>query len=555
MKIAIHAFKGARPIVQPFNLQDNEASHCVDCYFQSSGLDPLKSGKFIARGFTGAKTIYRIDDQYISLYDVIDIVRSPIIQDKHRRLYFTTATGKKDLYESVESDFAKVFIRGRRLRDLLPPNHYASYNPGEKRQRKARDIAPFGVMTLLEGVEDEKNANPSYKYATFRITFVTDRGEETAPGMASDEVEYIDDKTKYGILLSDLPISDSSWVVSRRIYVAIDGGDFYLIDEIDNNVDTTYIIAPFDDDAITDLLITEDWDPVPENLTGLCGLPNGVLAGFLNDKNTGTIRLSFPFQPHAWPVDYSFKSLYKIVALLAVPEGLLVLTEGKPMLITGSTPDLMQEHVIESSDSCQSALSAVVSGGVAYWSSADGLAAFGGLQVKILSKNTWSRDQWQALNPRKMHFQVYEDHLLIYANDADKAFIYSLQRHDISELSQTGIECGLYDLVDDKLLLVDGDDLIAFNEGDYNLSATWESKHYIQTHARPYSSARIVADAYPLSFELLPEGNEGFFQKVIENDKPFRVKSTGRKRWQKIRIATPKRVNSLQVTITMQEIV
>ena len=526
----VRNFTGAKPIIQPYNLADGQASHCVDCYFQSTGLDPLRSSVTVREGVDDAKTLYRLDDTLIAMQEIVHIVQSPVINDKYDRVYYTI-DGKQGVFASTETDFKKDVIYGRDLSALMPPD----------------------VAVVVETLDKDKNivdqsSTAFDKYTSIRITYVTDWGEITAPNEASEVVGYIDDN-QHGLRLKNIPVSPYSWVTKRQVYMAVDG-DYYLIAEINNNTVTQYDLYPLDDDKITDILPSDNYDPAPNNARYLVGLPNGVMAAAIDEGNSSTVCLSEPYQPHAWSTSYRKKSYYRAVALLPVPEGLLVLTEGDHILLAGSTPDVMSDHRIESNEPCLSKRSAITVGGVAFWACPDGIAVFGGQQVTVISRDTWTREQWQAMQPKTMLFSVYENHLLIYSDAG--AWMYSLERNDISDLSEQGVQASYYDVKADRLYHVRNNNVVAFNEGDH-LQATWHSKPYIISGAAAFNSSRVVADDYGVELRLWVNSILHFVKSVM-NDKPFRLKSSGRKRNMTFSLITNKRVDSIQLARDMREI-
>ena len=564
MSIQISQFAMMRPIMQPLNLPETAAEVCRDCYVQSTGLDALRACRAVASGFGNCQTLYRIGNQFVAVAQDVSIARSTIIKDLYKRLYFTTAGA---LYQSTETEFPQATIYGRNLAALLPPDNEFGVGVSAQLMRDGSPVAVYtqDVWERIQSGEVAVRPEPGVvtdppviyedleKFTAFRVTFVTDRGEETAPSPASDVVGYID-QDNYGFRLRNIPVSSNPWVVKRRVYMAVDGRWFWRTD-IDNNVGTSLDLYPLYDDRIGDLLETEDFDPPPANAQGLVAHSNGVLALFFNEGSTGTVCLSVPYQPHAYPVGFRFKSQYPIVALASVPEGLLVLTRGKPMLIVGATPEVMSDHVIESSEACLSKASVLVYNGACFWASPDGIAAFGGSQVQVISRNTWSREQWQALRPATMRMFFYENHLLIYAGsgNAQTAWLYALARHDVGEMSETEARCAWYDVLDDRLYLVRGDTLYAFNEGE-PLEAHWLSKPLVLAGAKAMTAARVEAADYPVGWDYFGEALVAMNDAAIQNNKPFRLRSTGRKRWVQVGLATRSQVRWVQLAHDMRAI-
>lgn len=411
----------------------------------------------------------------------------------------------------------------------------------------------------------------------FVVTYITVRDEETAPSPLSETIWYKDGVDAVNLVL---PTSTNAQYVSMRVYMAIDG-DYYAVAEVPIG-QATLLIDPLDDDLIVNAeedpntivgtrLTTQTYDPPPEDLIGLIGLPNGVMAGFTNDGDgevTGTVHFSEPYQPHAWPVDYRIKIKYKIEALAVVPEGLLVLTRGKPSLITGSTPEVMDEHTLESQQSCTDYRAVVSIGDAVCWASPDGVAVYGGRSIKVLSEDVWSREQWQALQPYQMIMGLYEGRLMIYPIISEEGILYDIKRGDITRLSEGAVRACLYDVETDALYVARGDNVELFNEGEL-LEAQWVSKPHIVPAARTFNSARLIAEA-PTQVLLYKADNDylmadeaaPFWTKDItvgKGQRPFRVKSAGRMRAIRygfiIPAAVKNRVRAFELAQDMRELV
>ncbi len=541
--ISFRVFSGERPVVEPLNLEDHQASYCRDCYLHTSGLDPLRGNKLIEAGYVTAKTLFRAGGHFIQMDTWTDFARSPIVQDKFERIYFTQCSDPG--LKVVECGDLADNMAGVNLSDLAAPTS-----------------APVATVIEHGGTDD------TLKATSFVVTYVTVRDEETAPSPASSVVSWNDGVD--GMTIS-LPSTSDSDIAFMRVYMAIEG-EYFLVDEVPA-AQTSLVVDPLDDDLTGDAddpddltgvpLTTKECDAPPKELCGLVGLPNGVLAGFSNDGDcqvTGTVHFSKPYEPHCWPVTYRFKIRYKIVALATVPEGVLVLTEGQPSIITGSTPDVMDEHTLETYHSCRDPRSVIHLGEAVFWSSPDGVAVYGGRTIKVISENVWSREQWQALNPDAMLFAAYEDQLVIYPQAVrpvgsglpdwvagtepkqGEGFLFNFKRGDITRLSQGDVHAALYDVEEDCLWLVRGDHLERFNEGE-PLVAEWVSKPFVVAGARTFNSARLIPqaetelllfradnEAEAMRVNRADEVGTPFWVKSISHQRPFRLKSAGR-RW------------------------
>ncbi|HEY7824650.1 MAG TPA: ubiquitin-activating E1 FCCH domain-containing protein, partial [Acidimicrobiia bacterium] len=92
-----------------------------------------------------------------------------------------------------------------------------------------------------------------------------------------------------------------------------------------------------DDFSVTSLLnalVTDDYDPPPEDLKGLTLFNNNILVGFVGNE----LYFSEPGQFHAWPRVYKQDVPHNIVGLSVFSSYLLVATDNYPYLVQGNDP-------------------------------------------------------------------------------------------------------------------------------------------------------------------------------------------------------------------------
>ena len=401
------------------------------------------------------------------------------------------------------------------------------------------------------------NGSDNVKETTLVVTNVSIRDEESAPSAATRVIEYEDGVD--GLLIGITPTTDPD-IAFRRVYMERQREFFCLQDKILPG-QAILTVSPLDDDLnkrrqaavaagdaeslIGSGLVTSIYFPPPDDLQGLIELPNGCLAGFTLDDTTGgkvtaTVHVSEPYAPHAWPIEYRWKVNYKIVALGKVSEGFLALVEGQHSIITGRTPDVMTEEVLETQQSCKSRESVQEIGGSLVWDSPDGITTFGGGQIRVLTTEIWSREQWQALNANQIRLGQYEGRLLVYPFGSSLGYLVDLRRSDVVELSQGGVTALYYDVEQDELYIVRAGQLQKFNQGAAMTTAQWVSKP-IKTNGKPFKAAKLEiegavrmslykGDNNTNSADQLVNVFNHFWQKIKATMKPFRVGSSQRKR-------------------------
>jgi hypothetical protein len=513
----ITTFAGERPKIQPTSLEGNQAQLSENTFFTSGGLDPLKSNVVIDIGYTGIKSLFDFEDSDILVSSTgnYSFANSPVIDDTHNRIYYTDNTNG-GIYVAKKDEIVfntPTVLNGRSL---------------------GVEPSTDSVNVVNDTSTPEPTDPTTYDDVTnFIITFTTDLGEESPPSYPSEQVYFSNGDT---ITINDIPVSANQNVVKRNIYIEYEG-DYYFIKSVDNNTDTS-ISFELNTNNIQYILSSGDYDTPPSGIKGLTALPNGVFAGYFDNN----LIFSEPYQPHAFPIIYRKKIRHNIKAIKPIYNGLVVLTDGEPSVFIGSLPVNMTESKINSTQSCINSNVLEYEGNVIYISN-DGLMLVG-QSITNITENIFSREQWQGLNPTTMKLGVYESKVIV-VYDSNKILVIDLKTATLTrtELSNT-IETLHYQLKDDRLLLVVGDELISFNQGN-NLTFKWQSKKFIKPQAITINSARIEADSYPVVFRFHSESKT--FTKTVNDNQVFRVGDRWRKRSFSVELEADKRINAVYI--------
>lgn len=242
---------------------------------------------------------------------------------------------------------------------------------------------------------------------SYLFTWVSDRGEESGVSPASVLLE-LDGNDSVTVTVPAPPVD--RFIVGWRLYrssTTNSGAAWQLI--ADKNAANAVIedgeFNYFDADVLTysDSLTqgelqepcpTITWAEPPEDLIGLVGLPNGIMAGFFGK----TLCFCEPYEGHAWPVEYQQPLEFNIVGLGVFGQTLVVLTEGHPYYASGADSASMSLQKMESTQACASKRTiASMEGGVVY-ASPDGLCLAGPQGVELMTQGAFDRDDWQALD-------------------------------------------------------------------------------------------------------------------------------------------------------------
>ncbi|EJG9430983.1 hypothetical protein NBK63_005100, partial [Escherichia coli] len=89
--IDITTMRGMMPRVVTSMLPEHSAVLAEDCHFRFGVITPERQISGVEKTFTiKPKTIFHYrDDFWFAWPDVVDVIRSPIAQDPHGRIYYT----------------------------------------------------------------------------------------------------------------------------------------------------------------------------------------------------------------------------------------------------------------------------------------------------------------------------------------------------------------------------------------------------------------------------------------------------------------------------------
>lgn len=350
------------------------------------------------------------------------------------------------------------------------------------------------------------------------VTFVNDLGEEGSPGPVSAKVTV-----KPGAILnvSSLPAAPAGayGITAQRIYATKVGDsstDFFFAKEVPIATASTTI----DLGALNDALTTTDYDMPPAGGHSLVELWNGM-AAMLTGK---AVRFCEAFFVYAWPQGYEMPVGDTPVGLGVFDQNLLVLTTGRPYLITGQTPDAMSLAPIPLLQACIAKQSIVSTGHEVVWASPDGLFAVGSAGPRNLLAGVMTRDDWQALNPSSIVGVVHEGMYLGFYNDGSKkGFIVDPSNPGGITFLTTGYDAVFRDTVNDHLYVLAGANVAKFDAGASAMTATFKSKVFHFPQATLFTAAKVIADTFDtVTIKFYADGVLRK-TKTVTSKKPFRL--------------------------------
>lgn len=381
-------------------------------------------------------------------------------------------------------------------------------------------------------------------------TYVNDWGWESAPSPVSDPVQRT---VKESAVLSHFaaPPSGNNYNINRiRVYRTQAGAsgsaDFFFLLE-------AAVTAPtVTDDGrdVAEVLATKTWLPAPgvprggadnhtePNLSCLTPMWNGMLAGIVGRS----VRFCEAYTPYAWPIEYdAVPPDATPVALGVFGQNLLVLTTGRPLLVSGSSPESLDQAPQEVPQGCIAPRSAVSMGNGVAWASNDGLCWYGEGGARVLTAGVMAREDWLALRPHTIIGQMYEG---LYFGSYEPApgaprqgFLVSPAGGGIFFMDE-GFDAAYFDTLQDQLYLLRGNRILKWEAGSAWMGARFRSKVHRQTRPVNFGCAEVVATGYPVRCTFWADGVQRHSREVAGRE-PFRLPAGFQAMDWQVEVATP----------------
>jgi len=349
------------------------------------------------------------------------------------------------------------------------------------------------------GGTSEERVSVAYAY-----TFVTDWGWESAPSPPSALLSHAVDAS---VTISGFAAAPAgNYAINRlRLYRTATGStagtEFFFLREI------AYGSTSSTDDGRTlgEVCPTTAWAMPPANLSFLTALWNGMLAGVSGNR----VRFCEPYVAYAWPQDYEvIPPDAKPVALGVFGQQLVVLTNGRPLLVSGSSPEALDQQRIDLPQACVAPRSVVSMGSGVAWASDDGLCWVGAGGARVLTAGLLLREDWQAMKPATMIGAYYEGLYLASFDDGAgrKAFLLDPASPSGLYLLERAFEAFHVDPIQDQLYGLSAGSVQRFHAGASLLSYRFRSKRFRAPQPLNFSSLEVQAESYPVTVRIDAQG-------------------------------------------------
>lgn len=362
------------------------------------------------------------------------------------------------------------------------------------------------------------------------FTYVTDRGEESAPSAASALVTLDqNDTVQVTITVTAEPGYSMNGNVSHwRLYRTSAGrtsSAFQLVAEIP--IGTLTYTDSVAQENLGEVCPTTSWTPPRLNMSGLCGMPNGIQMGFYDR----TLCPSEAYVPYAFPREYEVPLEFPIVGLAVFGQMVFVGTRGNPYFAGGADPASITASKLADNQACISKRSiATTSAGVVY-ASPDGLCLATPSGVEVISAAAFTKDDWMALNPATS-FGVEHDNVYYLFHDAG-CYTFDLESKQISTINVTA-SAAFVDRVTDTIYTVSGTSISALFGGATPRTGIWKSKIFRFPSAQSIAWLHIDGDfTSPVTVRIYVDSSASVWATyTVSNGAPVRVKAGRYVEWQ-----------------------
>ena len=529
-KLQIAGFDGEVPRTSPTTLQPNQATLARNVKLYAGELRtwngpvkeytcPIPDVKTIYELFYGPASLH--NNLWLTWNKDVDVAPGPSADVSDVRAYYTgDGVPKKTNWALANSgagaNFPKSYLKMGVPAPTVAPSVQAIFvseapiklsidsftrsNDSVEISYTEDGVAGTRSIPMSTGAPSDDYSSVTMPYTETRAyvyTYVSTFGslkEESAPSPASS---LIDVDSGENVRVSGFATAPTNGynITHLRIYRTLAGdsgaANYVFVAELPIGT-TTYTDSKMAVE-LGESLATVGWTPPPDNMVGLTNMPNGVLAGFVNN----TVYFSEPYYPHAWPNKYALSVPYTIIGLAAYGNTLVVMTDYYPYAISGVYPGQMTVEKIPLPEPCISKRSIAVDQQGVVYASPNGLVGISSETRAVITKNLFRHEEWAEFQPETLIGAIFNGRYYgFYESSARGSQCMVLSRDDIPALSfvtarATAVRTDAYEghlyyvaFDTNAIYHLDAD---ALNPSIYE----WQSKRFVTPHAVSFSALKV----------------------------------------------------------------
>ena len=407
---------------------------------------------------------------------------------------------------------------------------------------KADRIIPPGPTDYDRNPSDFNLEVRQYYY-----TLVDIFGFESAPSYPTEPQYFHNDKD---VEIYDLPTSFPTYEIeSVRLYCAVtqlDYGNMIEKGEVLKE-DAHFLLvdeAPFGRRGIKhyahnvygEECLTEEYEPPADNIQDLQYCGNGQIGGLVGNE----LWLSEPLKPHAFPENYRYGRFNgKPKRFLCGEKIGYILTDEYPAVIEMETPcsskGCRSVKILEEQLPLISYQSACLYNGSCFYASKDGLVMLNGTSSRIITKDLYTQDQWQALAPWTMIGVVHDGYYFGFTKTHSIRFKVPDDIHEsLPSITTLSIKpTAVYRADQDSLFFTDENGTFQWNSGDEWKEFTWRGKFNVlggytamtaYKLVQDYVPSHVIHTAYKRQRNEMVQDVVVLGDKIVNDSRPHRLK-------------------------------
>jgi len=489
--IKLEQFSGIAPRIGPTELAPNQAQTASNVKLQSGEIRPWrKPVESYTLGQSGVKTIYQLektttgDKVWLEWTTEVDVVPSPVVDTTDFRIYYTDGVGPK----KTNWNLATTTDTGTKP---FPDNYYQMGVPNPT-------TAPTLVKTGGSGTVHEDRAYVYTYISTFGSVL-----EESGPSPAASISTIEPNATVTVSAFATAPTTAAKYnITAIRIYRAVTGTTsvtYLYVGTVSVTPSTGVASGSFADTVLAANLGTSlpslYYLPPPATLKGLIAMPNGIVAGFVDNQ----VWFCEPYLPHAWPSSYMMTVGYPIVGMGVYGQTLVVCTTYSTYLISGSVPGAMTQEKLSIFEPCVSKKSIASDQYGVVYASPNGIVSISPGNADVVTRALFTRDEWQTYLPTTMVGAIYQNMYIAFYESGNTKAALVLTRGDSPPLvtldtpavaiflERTTANVYTVNGTDNKIYQLDADTV-------NNLFFEWKSKKFVMPEPTNFGVLKLQAD-------------------------------------------------------------
>lgn len=519
MMIFHKVMQGRVGMINPLQLQDTIAQTAVNLDVRHGDIRPFKGLGYICDlPKTGdIKTLYKFGEDgstetaYWFHWAVdVDVAKGPIADDASERTYYSGDGAPKQTDNTMALSGANYPAAS--LRMGLPAHvsamiAVASGTVADNPQTETRVY--FAVYRNTWGQLSKPSPGVTVTWQTGQVVTLT--SIPNVPGGAYD--------------VNAVYIYRSVGSVADAFFVAsVSPGAAEYVDSIDT-------------DDLSEPLLSTYWQQPEDDTIGIMPIHGGMHAAFRGKE----WMVTDPYYNYAYPIEYRLTLSWDIVGhAYAGNQTVAVLTKKYPYLIGGSSPNSMQEVIVEGfPQTCASKRSIVsVDGGVMYASPA-GLCFIGpGSAPSMLTKDILTQAQWQAYKPDSIHAYWHDGRYVAFYDTGavSGGFIFDPRVSGMIDLGFYA-SAGYVDPRNNALYLVvqtaGTNQVWKWEGGSTYLNVTVRGKKFRLPQADFFSLVKVMSETYPVTVKLFADDSTTAYETLtVTSDEPTGVGAKRARDWE-----------------------